>query len=213
MPPTAFDQDGCARCRHEAYWNIAGLIRLGAYEPPLTPLILGLKYAGHERNAELAADRLADAVRARRLQPRFDHVIPVPMHWLRRLQRPCDHADILAVALALRLKLPVLRAAKRTKHTPSQTGMLTKQQRFENVKGCFRIRRWCAAKLRGRCMLLVDNLVATGATVCEVAKALHVAGARKIYVAVIARTAPPGEEEAEAARCELGINAGAATPA
>lgn len=65
MPRAAIGQRNCARCRHESFWNVAGVVRVGAYKPSVRRLITGLKYGGHERNAEMAGDLLAKAIHAR----------------------------------------------------------------------------------------------------------------------------------------------------
>ena len=196
MPRVAIDEQGCARCRREPYWNIAGIVRVGAYPPALRPIVTGLKYAGHERNADLAAVLLGNALVQSGWQDRLDGLVPVPMHWLRRWQRPCDHAELLAAALARRTGLAVLRAMRRIRHTPSQTRVHSETQRFQNVKGCFALRRGHEVMVAGKRVCIVDNLLATGATICEVSKVLRRAGAKCIYAAVISRTVLSGDTQA-----------------
>jgi ComF family protein len=196
LAPGGLRSRGCARCRHESFWNVAGVARVGVYEEPLRGLILRLKYGGHERNAEVLGAWLAEAVRARGWAETLDGLVPVPMHWLRRWQRPCEHAELLAAAAARRLGLPVLHAVRRIAHRPSQTGMYSRAARFANVKGCFAARRWPRPRLAGRCVCVVDNLLTSGATAYEVAKVLRRAGARRIYVAVVGRTALAGDPQA-----------------
>jgi ComF family protein len=191
--PPSIHEDGCTRCRSEHFWNLAGVARVCAYEPAARGAILDLKYRGQERNAEYLADLLAAAIRAWPWAGKLHALVPVPMHWLRRWQRPCDHARLLAEALGQRLKLPVLRCVRRVRHGPSQTGIPSKQQRFENVRGCFGPAGGLWMRVRGRCVCIVDNLMATGATVHEVSKVLRRLGAGPIYAAVIARTAAPGD--------------------
>ena len=204
MPRAAIDERNCARCRRESFWNVAGVARVGTYEPRVRRLITGLKYGGHERNAEMAGDLLAKAIDARGWAGELDYLVPVPMHWLRRWQRPCDHAWLLAAAISRRLGLPVLRAVRRTKHTPSQTRVMSRNQRFENVKGCFEPQRRAERRLGGKRVCIIDNLLATGATVHEVSKALRRAGAGRIYAALIGRTVLVGDDQATAADDGLG---------
>lgn len=196
MPPPAVDSDGCARCKHESFWNVAGVVRIGAYEPPIRRLVTALKYGGRERNAELAGRLLAAALAARDWSRHLDYLVPVPMHWFRRWQRPCDHAALLAAVVARELDVRLLRACARIKHTPSQVVTTSRTQRFDNVRGCFAVRRGAPRKLAGRCVCIIDNLISTGATVHEVSKTLRRAGARRIYAAVIARTTLPGDIQA-----------------
>lgn len=201
LPTEAIHEGGCARCRTEPFWNVAGVARVAAYVPAIRPIVLGLKYRGRERNADYLADLLATALRAPGWVEELNALVPVPMHWLRRGQRPCDHARVLTEALARRIGVPVLRLVRRAKHSPSQTGIASKSQRFENVKGCFappwwwehRPAWWWKPNVGGKTVCVIDNLLVTGATVCEVSKVLRRAGAKRIYAAVLARPAAPGD--------------------
>ncbi len=213
LPSSAIHADGCARCRTEAFWNVAAVARAGPYVGGLRDLVLDLKYRGHERNVEFLAGLLADELRESGWAAALDALVPVPMHWLRRCQRPCDHARLLAEALGRQLNVPVLRLVRRTRHAPSQTRQRGKLARFENVRGCFAthgwwrerlpgwarhwLRRWRALGLRGRTVCVVDNLIVAGATIHEVAKVLRKAGARRVYAAVVARGPAPGDPPAE----------------
>jgi ComF family protein len=208
LPPPALHDDGCARCKSEPYWNVAGVARVGTYPSALRALLVGLKYHGRERNASYLADLLAATLRQHGWFEKIDAFIPVPMHWLRRLQRPCDHARVLAEALGQRMKVPVLRLVRRARNSPSQTGIASKTARFENVKGCFALPRkyWPPGPrpvVAGKTVCIVDNLMMTGATVTEVSKVLRRAGAKRIYAAVIARPASPGDPQPSVLQCSL----------
>jgi len=202
LPSPAIHEKGCARCRTERFWNVRGVARIGLYGPLLRPILLGLKYAGRERNADYLADLLAMELSRRGWLDRLDAFVPVPMHWLRRLQRRCDHAHVLTETLARRVKLPVLRPVRRVRHSPSQIGITARPARFENVKGCFgppawHVPPWPKADVSGKTVCIVDNLLSAGATVYEVSKTLRMAGAKVIYAAVIARPAAPGDPPSE----------------
>jgi len=194
MPAPAIHESACARCEHERFWNVAAVVRVGPYTPHIRRLLTGLKYGGRLRNADLAADLLAAVLARQGWVAGLDGLVPVPMHWLRRWQRPCDHAGLVAAALGRRLDLPVLRVVRRVRHTPSQTNVASQAQRFANVKGCFRAVN--EPEVRGRRVCIIDNLIATGATAHEVAKVLRRAGAREIYAAVVARTVLAGDVQA-----------------
>jgi predicted amidophosphoribosyltransferase len=198
LPRSAIHEEGCARCKSERDWNVAGVARVGLYVPAIRALTVGLKYRGHERMAGYMASWLAAALRERGWLPDLEALVPVPMHWLRRAQRPCDHARVLADALGQHLGIPVVQPVQRTKHSPSQIGLTSRLARFENVKGCFGPRRrylpwWTRPDVHGKTVCIVDNLMSTGATIIEVSKVLRRAGAKPIYAAVIARPAAPGD--------------------
>ena len=212
LPAAAIHERACARCRTEHFWNVGGVARVGRYEDVDRTLLLALKYRGQARNAEFLAEWLEAAIQAAGWPVPIDALVPVPMHWLRRLQRPCDHARLLAVELGRRMRVPVVRLVRRARHSPSQTGMLTKARRFENVRGCFagpwwwrpedarwtKWLEWRRGSIAGKTVCIVDNLLVTGATVTEVSKVLRRAGARRIYAAVIARPPSPGDPAAAA---------------
>lgn len=191
VSPLTFDGRGCGFCRGEDFWNVAGVVRVAPYHvDPVAKLLTGLKYGGRMRNADFLGGLLARAIRSAGWAERLDALVPVPMHWRRRLQRPCDHARLLAQAAGGRLGLPVRRAVRRTRYAPSQTEIRLKTARFQAVAGCFSPAR--RARVAGRVVCIVDNLLMSGATVCEVSKALRRAGARVIYAAVVARSVLPG---------------------
>ena len=200
--PESLDERGCFRCRNESIWNIAGIARAGPYTNPLSDLIVGLKYAGRERNAAYLAELMAEALRGRSWLADIEGLVPVPMHWRRRMQRSCNHARLLTQELARRLKIPVLHGIRRARYAPSQMRFdaVSKAKLFANVKGCFAPSRLAGMGLRcvrGRTVCIVDNIVRSGATIHEVSKVLRKAGAKRIYAAVAARTVVPGDMQAK----------------
>jgi predicted amidophosphoribosyltransferase len=184
-------RDGmCRGCRSERHWNTAGIARVGEYRSPLRELNLGLKLHGRERNALVLGELLAQAIVRRGLADRLEALVPVPKHWLKQLQRPCDHAGLLAAAVSQSLGIPVVRAVRRTRYGPSQSRLMSRRQRLLNVRGCFALRRGQAARLAGRTVCIVDNVLVSGATAHEVARVLRRAGA-KVFVAVVSRPGAP----------------------
>jgi ComF family protein len=114
-----------------------------------------------------------------------DCVVPVPLHWLRRWRRGYNQSSSLALGLSSRLGLPLQNWwLKRIRNTPSQKA-LSRTARQENVRGAFQVRSSAACK--GRSILLVDDVVTTGATVHEAARVLRAAGAGRVVVAALAR--------------------------
>ena len=113
-----------------------------------------------------------------------DVVIPVPLHWTRRWRRGFNQSELLAQALAARLGVKCPRGwLFRARPTPPQTRQ-TPPQRRENVRGAFRVR--AETELRGKTVLLVDDVMTTGSTVHEAARALRTAQPARIAVAVLA---------------------------
>ncbi|HQR47417.1 MAG TPA: phosphoribosyltransferase family protein, partial [Thermoanaerobaculia bacterium] len=129
-----------------------------------------------------AAVRLAAAVRGEGLDG-LDAVVPIPSPRRRNRERGYDPAALLGEELARRLDLPLLPALSRVKETPPQS-RLTAAERRANVAGAFRAR----ASAAGRSLLVVDDVLTTGATAFAAAEALRAAGARRVALAVLART-------------------------
>ncbi len=205
MRPEAIHGRRCARCTHEPFWNLAQVVRIAAYEPVLRSLVRDVKYAGRVRCADYLAQLLAQRMRRLPWTAGLEALVPVPMTWLRRVQRPCDHADLLARTLGQQLGIPVRRVVRRRRHAPSQTLLLTRHARFANVRACFAATRG-AASLAGKRVCIVDNLLASGATAYEVARELHRAGVRRVYLAVLARWTLPGDSQAHTSAAAAAIS-------
>jgi ComF family protein len=181
--PFAHLADGCPRCRNSAL-AFAAALRLGPYEGPLREVVLRLKHHSGEGLAEVVGALWAAHAEARLRATGTDLVIPVPLHWRRRWSRGYNQSETLAHALAARLRLPCRpRWLRRTRSTPKQTGQ-TPAGRRENVRGAFAARAVDAIK--GKTVLLVDDVLTTGSTCSEAARALRSAGAVRVVVAVLA---------------------------
>lgn len=179
--PWALDGDGlCGLCRRGAQGYDAAY-SYGFYGGTLRELIHLLKYGKVEPLAG-PLGRLLSLACPR--EQRFDVIVPVPMHWRRRWDRGFNQSESLARVLGKRLGLPVRNVAKRRRSTPPQAGM-TSARRRANVSGAFEIRDRNA--VRGRRILLVDDVLTTGATAGACARALKQAGASFVAVITVAR--------------------------
>lgn len=184
--PFADVSNGCAACRDEQY-HFDAAIRLGVYQhEEVRDAVLRIKQAAGETLA-YALGRLWGRARREFLQKlSVQFIVPVPLHWWRRIERGYNQSTVLAEGLARELKLPCRPGwLRRVRHTPKQTGQ-TPARRRENVRNAFRAGK-CAA-MRGAAVLLVDDVLTTGTTCSEAAKALRKAGASRICVAALARS-------------------------
>jgi ComF family protein len=175
--------DGCTHCRgRKLFFDRA--VRLGPYDGLLREVVLRMKHAAGEPLAELVGELWAARAESRLREFRADVVIPVPLHWYRRLRRGYNQSEALARSLAGRLQLPcrpgwlARRLSTSFQHHQTPTG------RKANVRGAFRAAK--RAELRGRTVLLVDDVLTTGSTCSEAARALRRAGAARVAVAVLA---------------------------
>ena len=143
-----------------------------------------LKYAGERR----LADPLGDAVAARwrRVGAGGDVLVNVPVHEARRRERGYDQAALIARRAADSLGLPFTEAVIRTRATTAQF-QLDRRHRADNVHGAFEVRRELATSVVGRWIVLVDDVVTTGATLTEAAAALLDAGAAAVSAVTVAR--------------------------
>lgn len=179
------DADACRNCRGRRL-GFDEAVALGPYQGPLRALCLMLK---HEREAWLARWVTELLVEARPVLREFDAgslVVPVPLHWRRQWSRGYNQADALAVALGRVLGLRHARPLKRTRHTAILAGK-GRTQRAEALRDAFRPRRSAARTLTGRVVLLVDDVLTTGATCGSAARALKRAGAARVVAVTIAR--------------------------
>jgi ComF family protein len=121
-----------------------------------------------------------------------DALVPVPLHWRRHWARRFNQSALLAAAVAKASGVPIAaNALKRVKSTPQQVG-LSRAQRAANIQGAFRVPAAGKAEVAGRRLILVDDVVTSGATAEGCAKALLRAGAHNVDVLVFARVAEGG---------------------
>jgi ComF family protein len=154
---------------------------LGFYEGKLRKLIHVFKYAGVPTLARPLAQRLVTAIPA---DTQVDLIVPVPMHWWRRYRRGYNQAQLLARELAGRIGVPCENAARRCLRTPPQAS-LSHRERSRSLKDAFTIRR--PDSVRGRHVLLVDDVFTTGATASGCGAVLKRAGAASVTVLTLAR--------------------------
>jgi ComF family protein len=152
-------------------------------------LVLGLKYQG--RRDGLAALSAWMGSAGKELLEEADLIVPVPLHYFRLVRRGFNQSGWLAAALSKSsgVKLSV-DALKRARATPIQGG-LSADGRRRNVQGAFRVRNGRKKLVAGKRVLLVDDVMTTGATAEACALTLKRAGATCVDVLTLARVAGP----------------------
>lgn len=152
------------------------------YESPMDRLLLVLKF---QRKADLAAALAREILAGCDITG--DVVVPVPLFEDRLRQRGANHAAEIARHVAQELRLPMLpEGCKRVRDTQSQNGLSSRERR-ENLHHAFS----CKLDLREKSVIVVDDMMASGATLNEMARALKRRGAVHITNLVVARAAKP----------------------
>lgn len=175
----------CGHCMHNPppYETARTVLR---YDEHSRTLITAFKYADRTDRMPAYAALLARA--GAQMIAQSDVIIPVPLHRRRLLNRGYNQSALLAYGISDRCDLPVWPdGLRRIRHTPPQAG-LTRAQRLKNVVGAFRVNHSYANALRGKRVLLVDDVMTTGATIQQAAQMLLGGGAKAVYVLTLART-------------------------
>lgn len=174
---------GCPRCRDDRF-QFESSFRLGLYDGLLREAVLRIKSSPGEMMADCLGHLWVRHAEARFRAVGAHVVIPVPLHWWRKWRRGFNQSEALAEAIARHLNLPCHpRWLKRIRDTPHQMGLGAVERRT-NMRGAFKATR--NADLKGLSVLLVDDVLTTGSTASEAARALRDAGATRVVVAVIA---------------------------
>jgi ComF family protein len=178
---------GCSECRGRSL-GFDRAIALGPYQGPIRHLCLSLK---HERNAwmarwlaELVVEGQSEAIGLELGAEPGAWVVPIPLHWRRRLSRGYNQAEALARGMAGSLRLKVRPLLRRVSSTPT-LALVGRTERAKIMRQAFRARP--NPGLKGRTVLLVDDILTTGATCGAAARALKRAGASRVVVVVVAR--------------------------
>jgi len=179
LAPALPDGERCAHCRRKPL-GFRHVFVLTDYEGAVREWVLAFKHGGR---ADLA--RPLGAALARRLDSDA-LLVPVPLHPWRRVERGYDQALLLATEVAAHTGSRCVRALRRTRATSMQ-GAPGSASRTANVKDAFRVARGAAAKIEGAELVLVDDVLTSGATAAECARALKRAGAKAVDVLAIAR--------------------------
>jgi len=174
----------CRLCRG-APLKFDTVITLGGYYSELRKVVLRMKRPRGE-SLSAAMGRLLALRRGPQLaELGVELIAPVPMYWARRLRRGTNSSEILADCLGRSLGVGVgQRVLSRCRNTLPQAN-LRPSERFRNVRGAFRVR--AGYDLEGLRVLLVDDILTSGATCSEAAKMLKQAGAATVAAAVVAR--------------------------
>lgn len=174
----------CREC-HQRKHRFTSAIAIGKYDGVLRDLVLRTKSTNDDALALAFGRLLSQRLRPHSSLTEIDALLPIPVPPVRRLLRALNFSELLAESLAGQLKLPWLTGTLRFRRAVWKQANLTPAQRRKNLKGAMEATG--DFDLAGARLLVVDDVLTTGATADEAARALLAAGAATVHVAVIAR--------------------------
>jgi competence protein ComFC len=179
--PLKYDE----RCKHCRTNVILPRTRaLGFYSEPFPPLIHALKYQGKKSLAEIFGKGLTGLLNSDPVLKQADAIIPIPLHPARQRERGYNQTELLAIELSRQTGIPIISTLKRKKNTKSQT-ILDPDRRQENMRGAFVVKN--TPLVLNKKVILIDDVMTSGATISSAAQTLSKAGADEVYGLVIAR--------------------------
>lgn len=189
---TKNETDFCTTCHQNApeceksrfrFSFLAGWAAVWYYKDTVRSSILRYKFYGKRHYAPAYGRRLALKLQADGLD-NFDILTFVPISSLRKLVRGYDQVALLADAVGAELGVTPQRTLRKIRNTPPQSGIKDPARRRANVLGAYVA--LSPQVLRGKKILLLDDIITTGATASECARVLLTAGAKEVYCAALA---------------------------
>jgi len=155
------------------------------YRGVVRSAVLRFKFSGAVSSAAIFARMMADAV-SNEPEAEFDFITWAPISKKRLKRRGYDQSKLLAAHLAENLSAELIETLVKTRHTPPQSGLEGQARRRANVSGAYEV--ISGVKVSGRRILIVDDILTTGATLSECSRMLLMAGAESVICVTAART-------------------------
>lgn len=184
--------DLCKVCRADAPAFSQGKLKVPSldsyaalwyYESDVRRSLIAYKFYG-QRSLARSFGRLLALKLMQDYPDGFDAVTWVPVSWQRKFRRGYDQVELLAKAVSAELQLPCIRMLKKTRNNRPQSGFSSADRRRANVLGVYRAVN--PDEISGKRILLMDDIMTTGATLNECARVLQIAGAGEVHGAVVA---------------------------
>ncbi len=183
MYGTTVEELVCKECRKKKVYYDSGYSAC-KFDSPVRELIHLFKYGKRRYLASFLGGLILEHVRERADVSRCDAIAPVPLHWWRHWRRGFNQSAELSRYLSKRLRIPLIkRNLTRVRHTRPQVG-LSPDERNDNIKNAFKVRK--PAKIAGKKILLLDDVITSGATLNECARVLKKAGAASVTILTLA---------------------------
>ena len=180
------DRDVCERCMHELPpYKLCRSVFI--YKGALRECIRLIKFKNLIKLAPSIIDPVSLYFQRNEFIYPVDFIIPVPSNPKLRKTRKFNPASLFAEFLSKSSGIPVVEAL-RFSGTPEPQYKLDYYSRWENIKGAFEVKNECKGKIKNKSLLLLDDIVTSGATITECSKALLDGGAKEVYVLTVSRT-------------------------
>jgi ComF family protein len=179
LPAVSEHTLSCEQCVKDEP-HVSGVLYYSIYDGVIREAIHLLKFSGIKRLSEPLGALLSELI-----IPEADGIVPVPLHKNTLLKREFNQTALIARYLSKALKIPLMTGVlEKIRETPMQTELIRKD-RLKNVKNAYT----ASEDVKGKRLLLIDDVITTGATVRECARTLIKAGAEKVTVIALARSA------------------------
>lgn len=172
----------CTQCKKERAIDHGRAWML--FVPPTDKLIHHFKYRGKSRLATLMGRAMASIIKSDHTMAQADAITPVPLYWWKKLRRGYDQSSLLAHIISQNTGIDEKNTLRRVRNTRTQT-RLSDHEREKNVRRAFNLNK---NGIKGKKVILVDDVLTTGATINECARVLKEAGAAAVYSCVAAIT-------------------------
>ena len=178
--------ENCYSCRKISDYHFENIRSVCVYDGTAKDLVHKFKYGGRDYIGRILGKTMNTVLDLQGYKNEIDFVVPVPMHWLKRYLRGYNQTEILANEISETIGKPVYKSISRTKSTKPQY-KLRKEERSTNLAGCFAIREKYRNEIKGKTLLLIDDVCTTCSTIEECSKTLRRAGASKVYALTFAK--------------------------
>ncbi len=180
--PIAEAGSPCPFCKNDGVPHFDSIARLGIFDDPIKQLIHQMKYHRQWAMAEFLAERLLAQDRVRKLLADADCIVAVPLYFTKQIARGFNQADLIARHIAKHSGIRYVKPLTRIRPTESQTN-LSPTRRVENMRGAFGL--VTDKQIAGKRVILIDDVMTTGATLQSAARTLARAKPAKLCAMVI----------------------------
>ncbi|MCF6157879.1 MAG: ComF family protein [wastewater metagenome] len=182
-PYTVLSTKGCSACKGK-YLHFDTIVAVAYYEGVMRTLLHAFKYGRQRFLFMMLNDIILQNKKLYDIVPEIDIIVPVPLYWLKNFHRGFNQSELLSKGIQRHFLKPVsINNLYRIRNTSSQT-QLSKTQRQVNIHDAFIVKH--TKQLRGKKILLVDDVLTTGVTAAECSKKLKEAGVQSVHLLVLA---------------------------